>query len=486
MEKYCSICIGDFIFPTILSDGSTFCFNCAYRIETNIKLRNTMVEKYFRFDSPSVEPFALEKLISSSNRIKYLSQYESISFNNFQILYTDRKLMISDDEFKLLVDKCDNLECVYHSVPFFSYVCSFYSFDLVKYVAEKGVKMDAIDIISMYPIHYICLRNDVSIDIINFFVNKGIDYECQSGLKMRPIHYICRNENNLMELVKYFVEVLGVDLECEDEYGRRPIHYICRRKDSFETLKYLAERNINLECEDKRKMLPIHYVCKYGTFEAFKYLVEEKNVNIYGTDNEGDQIFHIVCNYGLYDSCKEINFKDDYMGRHSYRYMSVDDAIKVIKYLVETKNVDINCVNNMNYRPIHYICGQFASFDIFKYIVDKIIDVECANDYNDRPIHFVCRYGTFEMLRYLFETKSVNLHIADNDGMRPIHMVCIHGSRDLIDLNRSIKFLVENGVDINAVDNDGHSPLYYLMKHCNNDESREIIDYFIEMGAINK
>lgn len=478
MEKYCPICFDDFIFPTILNDGATFCFNCAYRININAKLRNTIVENYFQFDSPSVEPFALENLIRASNRIEYLNQYESVLLNNFQILYSGRKLMISDDEFKLLVDKCDNLECVHDGLPFFSFVCSFLNFDLVKYVAEKGVKMDVIDdAFNMYPMHYICLRNDTTIDIINYFVNRGVDYECQSELKMRPIHYICRNENDLLELVKYFVEVLDADLECENEYGLRPIHYICRRKDSFETLKYLAEKNINLECVNKHKMSPIHYVCKYGTYEAFKYLVEEKNVNIYGIDDDGNQIIHYVCNYGLYYSCDEMKIIDDYMGRHIYRFISADDAINVIKYLVENKNVDINCINNKGNRPIHYVCGQFASFDIFKYFVDRV-DVECANVYNERPIHFVCRYGTFEMLSYLFETKAVNLHIADNEGMRPIHNVCIYGSG-----GDSIKYLAENGVDINAIDNDGHSPLYYLMKHRNNDESREIIDYLIEKGA---
>jgi ankyrin repeat protein len=45
----------------------------------------------------------------------------------------------------------------------------------------------------------------------------------------------------------------------------------------------------------------------------------------------------------------------------------------MIKYIID-KGVDLECVDNDGWKPIHYIC-RYSTPKIIKYIIDKGVDV---------------------------------------------------------------------------------------------------------------
>ena len=63
---------------------------------------------------------------------------------------------------------------------------------------------------------------------------------------------------------------------------------------------------------------------------------------------------------------------------------------------------DLECIDNNNWRPIHYIC-KFSTPEMIKYIIDKGVDLECKTNENWRPIHYICSYSTPEMIKYIID-----------------------------------------------------------------------------------
>ncbi|XP_062571641.1 putative ankyrin repeat protein RF_0381 [Saccostrea cucullata] len=69
-------------------------------------------------------------------------------------------------------------------------------------------------------------------------------------------------------------------------------------------------------------------------------------------------------------------------------------------------------------------------------------------------LHQCCRLGKMEMCDYLVNYYPELLEMRDNKGWTVLHSVCRGGSIEIL------IFLLENGLDFNAVSNDGKSILH--------------------------
>ncbi|MFC1842219.1 ankyrin repeat domain-containing protein [Candidatus Dependentiae bacterium] len=111
--------------------------------------------------------------------------------------------------------------------------------------------------------------------------------------------------------------------------------------------------------------------------------------------------------------------------------------LKIVKYLVEKKQVNINAKDNFSYCSLYYAC-QEGYIDVAKYLVKKEAKVNRRNKYF-YPFFVACEKGHLEI----------------------------------------VKFLVKNGVIINHKDEKGYTALYYAAKN----GKFEVFRYLIELGA---
>jgi ankyrin repeat protein len=91
-------------------------------------------------------------------------------------------------------------------------------------------------------------------------------------------------------------------------------------------------------------------------------------------------------------------------------------TFEIIKYAFD-KGFDLNCNNNLNYTPFHYIC-KYSTEETIKYIIDNYMEIwptlplNCGkNKNNSRPINLICEYQKPEMIKYFIcKFKDLNLN----------------------------------------------------------------------------
>jgi ankyrin repeat protein len=143
---------------------------------------------------------------------------------------------------------------------------------------------------------------------------------------------------------------------------------------------------------------------------------------------------------------------------------------KVLKYVIENA-IDLECEDNKEWRPIHYIC-EYSTPEMIKYIIDKGVDLECENDNKDRPIHCICLYSTPEMIKYIID-KGVDLECENDNKWKPIHYICKFSSPEMI------KYIIDKGVDLECETNCKWRPINFI---CEN-STQEMIKYIIDKGV---
>lgn len=119
------------------------------------------------------------------------------------------------------------------------------------------------------PIHFACLNNGTE-EMIKYLVNKGVDLEAEDNLMTKPIHLAC--VYGTIEMVEILVNK-GVDLEAQDDLGLNAIHFACRHG-TQKMIDFLVSKGANLESRIvygvNKGWKPIHIVCFYGTYETIK------------------------------------------------------------------------------------------------------------------------------------------------------------------------------------------------------------------------
>jgi ankyrin repeat protein len=173
----------------------------------------------------------------------------------------------------------------------------------------------------------------------------------------------------------------------------------------------------------------------------------------------------------------------------------------IIKYIIDNAN-NLDCEDCDNCRPIHLICGncvpteystisaEFRKEDFIKRIVDKDVNLECEDKFGSRPIHFLLRhninyrhYLSHRTIKYFIN--KVDIECKNNDGMTPLHYACSNG----LLLPKTIKYIIDKGVNLECEDSKGNRPIYYLIELVKKDTSvllkselLKLIKYLINKG----
>ena len=152
----------------------------------------------------------------------------------------------------------------------------------------------------------------------------------------------------------------------------------------------------------------------------------------------------------------------------NWREFEILNVAKQKEYLDNC--IDLECKNNDDWRPIHFIC-QDSTPEMIKYIINKNVDLECETVNKTRPIHLICKYSTPEMIKFIIE-KKVDLECKTKEGWRPIHLICKYSPSEMI------KFIIEKGVELECETSDGWRPIHYICRF----STSEMIKFIIENG----
>lgn len=121
----------------------------------------------------------------------------------------------------------------------------------------------------------------------------------------------------------------------------------------------------------------------------------------------------------------------------SLHFASFYNLSKIVKILLQQKNININCRTSRDFTPLHFtaiygavdVCHQLIDYE-----VDSVHPIEInAADYNDNtPLHYAAHHGHIEIIKCLLCADGIDVNCKDRKGNTPLHLAALNGHKDAI------------------------------------------------------
>lgn len=300
---------------------------------------------------------------------------------------------------------------------------------------------------------------------------------------VKLLHYACKK--GYIRTIKYLVEKCGVDINTQKRKGRTALLYVIKCNKSMEIIKYLVEHGaqVHVKCEDKWLIdSALFYCCDLNIIEYLvgndisRYLgdinwLEDNHVNriINGNKNGPLALYLIKHGFTINNHAKLFNI-----------ICAAKQPIELIDYYLSHYSIDKN-----NTTPFINAIKERQPFDVLKYIsgIININTVDVAHDLvkygysRDVIEYFVKPRSDMVPLAYLYNTLDTVLWLQNvtgysmdvNDAFKHIldtlnnfdTDACKNCNNGLPDI---IKYLVDNGADVNMPLKDDMTPLFTLLR----------------------
>lgn len=397
---------------------------------------------------------------------------------------------------------------------------------------EAAVKLGKLDIVAYLMKHGAKLsiaKNDAKLsDILYYVVKAGnlktVKFLVDSGESIYPRtrygYYFLHTaaEYGHLNLVKYFIS-MGININTLDKNynGNLAINYAAKNG-HFDVVKYLANTGSIIDYGTYNATTPLNSAARFGNLEAIKFLLK-KGVDI----NQG--VFNQHSITALYsavggaklDTIKYLvdngaMVKENTMSRYIPLSLAVSsNHINIVKYLIE-QGADVNKATDGYITPL-YLVAQTGNLDVAKILVkngatwyypyrtkhdsiqEGLLSIATGNSNIQVVKYFVengintnnldsalwqaVNKGYYDIAKYLV-LKGANVNKYN------LIFNAIYNTRRNIKFDL-IKFIVDNGLDLNQKSSDGFPILYYVVTHSYHQplhqDAINLFNYFVEKGA---
>lgn len=316
-------------------------------------------------------------------------------------------------------------------------------------------------------------------DVFMTLINCGVNFGHKAG-KLTLLHKAVENDN--LEVVEELLK-LGLSVEELGNNDETPLHYV-KSVEVFEALIGKVSNSYLINIKNSQGQTALLCFLRNFSFdevklELFDEFIKNK-ADIKAADDSGHQPIHVVNTVDwikiLLKHGADVNAVNS-EGQNPAHLALQNRNWKVAKFLLHETDIDrfalmkngnsyLTCLTSGN-------CDYYAIFDgelrkVFDELVDKHINE--SGDYG-LFINAFIRDGNLKLIQH----PKADLHLKEADGQ-----TCLHRAINYKSNLEIVKYLVDSGLDINAVDEKNVTPLMLCFEFdCN-----EIAEFLISQERI--
>ncbi|XP_034942423.1 serine/threonine-protein phosphatase 6 regulatory ankyrin repeat subunit B-like [Chelonus insularis] len=340
-------------------------------------------------------------------------------------------------------------------------------------LGKKSAKINETDLSGQSPLFYAVIAGNV--EAVDFFFKIKADYKIKDSHHCTPFQLAVQQKN--LDLIEVFLEYdADVDISNAIFYlSEKSFHHepkVVYKETYMKIIDVLLEKGVEINRRGLHERTPLQHAVINDDVECVKALLTRRaNINI--LTNSRSTLLHLACQH------------------------SGNECIQILL----DRNIDINAVNkknntalqlaviNKNYRAIELILSNSKidrSNIPSKEILERAIEsqnlsiIEFLNNINDRDLrrelktylHLAVNSAATPIIKFILENGG-DINLKDVSGNAALHLAAYSGNLGIT------KLLIENRANVNLQDESGKTALHIAI----NSVHYDLAQLLLENGA---
>ena len=409
------------------------------------------------------------------------------------------KILINKYEFDLHMADNDRLTSLHYSAKIGSY-------DLVKFLADKGADIHLKTITGFNCLHLAaisghlnlcrklinkhnfdvnmtnnegltalhCCAHNGSYELFKFLVDNGADIDLETNTGFNCLHIAASNGH--LNLCKKLINEHKFDVHMTDNEGSTALHRSAQNG-SYKLIKFFTAERIDIFHKTTCGMNCLHIAAVSGHLNLCKTLIDIHNFDIHVTNNIGFTALHCSAQNGSYELLMLFVEKGTNIlsktetGMNCLHIAALNGHLNLCKTLINKHKFDVNMTDSQGFIALHFSVEN-GSYELVKLIVDKGTDIHLKTEDGMNCLHFASCNGHLNLCKILINKHEFDLHMSDNDRWTSLHYSARNGSYDLV------KFFTDKGADIHLKTITGLNCLHLAAINGHLNLCRKLIDKY--------
>lgn len=381
-------------------------------------------------------------------RAKSLSCFKYLSENGLDVTFRREifhKIIEEggpEDIVQYLIDKGKDVNSFYWgSYTALDYAINYNTLGMVEKLVENGADVNLHKKDNDSPIW---IAAGVSLDKYEFLKEHGAKDKVHSEkeLNERMLQTLIRNEK--YEEAESFAKKHGLVFQLKKN---KTLIDAIMNYESLESLQRMIQSGADVHIKDEEGYSVLSIAMSYEVgFNVMEFLIKN-GCDVNEKDENGTTLLHRAARFDSVDYVRylmnkglDCNLKDK-KGNTLLHYAAMGGSINNLKYLISL-GLDVNEKNYMGETVLD--CVSFEAFDCIRFLIEQGLKLEPQSQNATEMFHHAIYENNLEMVEFLLK-QGVNIDCLDKDGDTVLKEEVTIYKRP-----RVIKFLIENGADINA------------------------------------
>ncbi|XP_071487930.1 LOW QUALITY PROTEIN: transient receptor potential cation channel subfamily A member 1-like [Diadema antillarum] len=358
--------------------------------------------------------------------------------------------------------------------------------DLVEYLVDRGLDMDAKDEEGNTPLHWAVEGRQAN--SLEALLVMGARADILNKQKMAPLHLAC--DLNYVEGVQVICSQPNSEINIRGEFGQTAVHY-CAMKDNLEAAKKLIEFSPLLCMSDNNGVYPIHCAATHASRKVLDILLTEAEKCGYERwqllnfkDKEENTALHSAVNGGCESAvqvCLEFGAKLDVPQDNKSTPLHLacgQGALRIVEIMLSNyKTSNTLTMQDIEMRTPLHKAAMFDHVDVVRYLLEQGAELDVPDIEERTPLLLAASRGGWRSVQLLLQ-KGADFYIKDGEKRNLLHIVILHGGniRDLR-VNGDLKHAFADL--LNERDLHGCTPMHYATQRGN----IKCVENLIDLGA---